>query len=749
MRPQAAILPVSLPRRPDILAGREGLLTDLHALMTTGDRPWPRIVALCGLGGVGKTSVAVEYAHRHLAELGLAWQVAAENPAVLSSELAELAAQLGVRDVIDLRDPVATLHGVLAAYQAEWLLIFDNVTEESSVRRFIPTAGRGRVLITSQSQHWSGTSTMDVAVPDDESAAAFLSGRTGDLDHPAAAELADLLGRLPLALEQAAAYIQATGLTLARYLTLFRQRSADLLRRGDVAGHPASIATTLGLAVTNLEAEHPAAARLLRLLACLAPTPVPLDLLTPGIAQLRDADEEIWDSLSPILSDQVAAADAIAALRRYSLVTPATPETIQVHRLVQAVTLDQIPAEEAVRWRRTAAALTEAAIPADPMLPEVWPLCSLLLPHAQAVLLPTAPGTIRMAWYVGNSGNYSEARELFAAIADQHLAAYGPEHPATLAVRSALAYWSGEVGDPAAGRDQYATLVPALKKVCGPQHPDTLMARANLATMTGQAGDPAAARDQHLALLPIREAVSGAEHPATLIDRAFLAYWTGEAGDPTTARDQYAVILPLMEAISSSEHPATMKVRENLAWWTGEAGDPTAARDQLALLLPIRERLSGSEHPETLAIRANLAWWTGSAGSPAAARDQYLRLQPVLEKVSGREHPHTLDLLANLAYWTGEAGDPVAARDQLVAVLAAMEKRSGQDHQETLAARANLARWTGEAGDPAVAIEQYAAVLPAMERVFGPDHPSILAARENILAFNKRIQEAQKESSGP
>ena len=137
------------------LAGREGLLAELDARLTAaGGQSGPRVAVLCGLGGAGKTSVAVEYAHRHLAEVGVCWQFAAEDPTVLAAEFAELAAQLGARELVDVRDPVASVHGVLARAETGWLLVFDNVTDRASVQPFVPPAGRGRVLITTQNQHW-------------------------------------------------------------------------------------------------------------------------------------------------------------------------------------------------------------------------------------------------------------------------------------------------------------------------------------------------------------------------------------------------------------------------------------------------------------------------------------------------------------------------------------------------------------------------------------------------------------------
>jgi len=247
-REHAAQLPVSLPLRPALLAGREELLADLDARLTAGPAAGPRVMALYGLGGAGKTSVAVEYAHRHLAEVGLAWQFPAEDPTLLLAEFARLAAQLGAREMVDARDPVASVHAVLAAFPARWLVIFDNAAGQEAVQRFVPPAGRGRVLITSQSAAWPHGWAVEVPVLDTGVAAGFLVNRTGDADQRAAADLAGELGGLPLALEQAAAYIQATGTTLAGYLSVFRNRRADLLARGQAAGHPADVAATLGRA---------------------------------------------------------------------------------------------------------------------------------------------------------------------------------------------------------------------------------------------------------------------------------------------------------------------------------------------------------------------------------------------------------------------------------------------------------------------------------------------------------------------
>ena len=695
----AAGLVLRLAPRPLFLAGREELLAELDARLAGGDGG-PRVAALCGLGGTGKTSVAVEYAHRHLAEVGVCWQFPAENPAVLTAEFAVLAALLGVREVVDPRDPVASVHAVLARAQAGWLVVFDNVPDRAAVEPFVPPAGPGRVLVTTQNQHWPPGQALDVPVLDWEVAADFLVNRTGDPDRASARELAAELGGLPLALEQAAAYMQATGTTLARYLPMFRGRQADLLARGEASGHPTDVATTLGLALSRLADEAPAAAGLVRLLAFLAPEPVPLALLLADDRAAGLLGPEVAAEIGALLGDGVAAGDAIAALRCYSLISPAGDGLVLLHRLVQAITRTQLPVEAADRWKHAAATLIEAAVPADGELPAVWPTCAVLSPHVRAVLDLTSGGVWQIARYLGYSGSYPGARDLFQQIADACTDddAYGPEHSDTLSARYYLAYWTGEAGDAAGARDQFAALLPIRERVQGPEHPGTLATRHELSRWTGHAGDAAGARDQFAALLPIRERVQGPEHPGTMVTRHEFAYWTGQAGDAAGARDQYAALLPIRQRVEGPEQPSILDTRDNLAFWTGQAGDAAGARDQYAALLPIRQRVQGPEHPHTLSARANLALWTGQAGDAAGARDQYAALLAIRERVQGPEHPGTLVTRNNLAHWTGQAGDAAGARDQFAALLPISERVQGPEHPGTLATRNNLAHWTRQAG---------------------------------------------------
>ena len=277
-----------LAPRPPFLAGREELLAELDARLAGGDGCRAADRWRCaGWGARGRP--AWRWSTRTGTWLRSGWPGSspAEDPAVLAAGFGELAAQLGARDLADTRDPVASVHGVLAAFPAEWLLVFDNAPDRASVAAFVPPAGRGRVLITSQNPLWPPGQALEVPVLDPEVAAEFLVNRTGDPDRQAALELAGELGGLPLALEQAAAYIQATGDSLAGYLALFRQRRAGPAgprrahRVRQDGGHH------LGAGVRPAGAVRAGRGGLLRLLAFCAPEAIPLRLLLqprPGLA---------------------------------------------------------------------------------------------------------------------------------------------------------------------------------------------------------------------------------------------------------------------------------------------------------------------------------------------------------------------------------------------------------------------------------------------------------------------------------
>jgi hypothetical protein len=650
-----ATLAVRLAPRPRPLAGREELLAEMDSLLSPTGRPDLRVVALCGLGGVGKTSLAVEYFYRHKDDLPVVWTFAAENRESLRDGFSELAVQLSDPDVGGPGDPVAKVHRMLADRSADWLLVFDNAPYPTAIQDMLPPLGCGRVVITSQNPNWPTCQTIDVPVLDQQTAAEFLMKRIGSADRDAAWELAGELGGLPLALEQAADFVKAAGESIAGYLALFRERRPDRPAGTELAQQ--TVTTTWALAFERLQHGGPGPIALLRLLACCAPDAIPLDLLFQDGRHTRDASGlKVGSELMPLLEDRVKRASAVVALRRYSLINepqdgPASVgRLVSVHRMVQVATLSRLSADLVTAWRQAAAFLIGAAFPVDSQQPATWPVCAALLPHARVALPIGSDGMEEAASYLGWLGDYTAARDLQRQVIQAKEDELGSSHPGVLIARADLARWTGDAGDPAGARDELAALVPVMKNVLGAENPSTLITRDRLARWTGDAGDAVGARDQLTELLPATKRVLGAENTSGV--RTNLARFTGEAGDPAEARDQFAELVQELTDALGAKHYATMMARGHLARFTGEAGDPAWARDQFAELLPVRVKELGARHPDTLDARASLARWTGEAGDAAGARQQFAALLPELEQISGTEHPDTLDARTRLAHWT-------------------------------------------------------------------------------------------------
>ncbi len=298
------------------------------------------LIALYGTGGVGKTQLAAEYAHAKRGEYKAVWWLNAEAEATLANDLAALARALDLpeKDTREICLIVATVLHWLNG-NTDWLLIYDNATDAKSLQGYLPHAHSGHVLVTSRNPNWLGLAqALEVTLLDAEDGAKFLVERTGQDDAAAARELAEELGGLPLALEQAGAYCEATKKPLADYLRLFRQRGQELLQRGQPADYPATVATTWEISFEAAQRECPAAAALLNLLAFCAPEAFPLSVFRNGVEQLPD-------ELASAVADELAFDDAIAALRRYSLLVREN-DSVTLHRLVQLVTRERQTGEE-------------------------------------------------------------------------------------------------------------------------------------------------------------------------------------------------------------------------------------------------------------------------------------------------------------------------------------------------------------------------------------------------------------------
>jgi hypothetical protein len=319
----------TVPSRNRYFTGREDLLTQLRAGLTRGTAV--AVTALHGLGGVGKTQLAIEYAHRYAAGYRMVGWIDAEQSVLIGEQLATLASRVGLPVTGQVREDAAAMLGWLRRH-ANWLLIFDNACQPAGLHPWL-SDGPGHTMITSRYPGWGNLADpLDVDVLSRVEAITLLTRRIPRLDPAIARELAQELGDLPLALEQAAAYLDTTRLSPSDYLRKFRRRRAQMLDRGHDLAYGGSIATVWSLALDQLRSHHSAAVTLLDLCAHLGPEPIPLTLFTTHP-----------DLLDPPLRDVIADTDpttdvddTLGAILAYSLARR-TDDTIQLHRLVAAV----------------------------------------------------------------------------------------------------------------------------------------------------------------------------------------------------------------------------------------------------------------------------------------------------------------------------------------------------------------------------------------------------------------------------
>src|SRR4051795_10406806 len=322
------------PRNPRF-TGRDGMLAELRRRLHA-DEATLVVQALYGLGGVGKTQLALEYAHRFAADYDLVWWLDAEQPVLIPDQLATLAARFNLPAGPTVADTVDRLLAELRG-RDRWLLIFDNAERPQQIAAYRP-GGAGHVLITSRSPGWGALGgRMEVDVLARAETIALLRARIPALGEQLADKLAAELGDLPLAAAQAAGYLEQTDLPAGDYLRRFRTRRATLLARGEVVGYAGRVDTAWALSLERLRGEDPAAVQLLQLAAFLAPEPIPLALFSHH-------PELMEEPLRGTAADPDALADTVGALVGYSLIRRSA-DGFQAHRLVQAVIRQQLPSD--------------------------------------------------------------------------------------------------------------------------------------------------------------------------------------------------------------------------------------------------------------------------------------------------------------------------------------------------------------------------------------------------------------------
>ena len=666
----------NLPRPPaQVFAGRDEALGQLiEALKVDGGAVVTQ--AVYGLGGIGKSELAVHYASAHRGDYQLMWWITAADAAQVDAGLAGLARRLCPVIAVagSTQDMAGWAVGWLQAH-AGWLLILDNVEEPADVEQLLgQLAPCGHIVLTTRRDvDWQQMAIpIRLDVLDPCSAARVIIARTSQdtaVDKDAAVGIAAELGYLPLALDQAAAYIIKQHITPYAYLDSLRQHPARMYAAAGGGGAQRTIARLWDLTISVIRNQNQTAARLLEIIACYAPDAIPRIML--GDTRLREDTDE-----------------ALGLLASYSMIT-LTTQTVSIHRLLQAVILSQPAnaASGACSVRDTALDWLNAVIPDDPDADVAgWPLLRALVPHAEALAdrypLGDQPELLAVMYnqigmFLQSQGDYGRALALRKSALRIAEAALGPDHPSTAILLGNLASTYSAQGRAADALPLDERALAISEVALGPDHPSTAVLLGNLAATYRDLGRPSDALPLDERAFAISEAALGPDHPSTAVLLGNLAATYRDLKRPEDALPLVQRALAITEAALGPDHPSTATCLGNLAAIHHDLGRPGDALPLFERALAITEAALGPDHPSTATWLGHLAFTYRELRRLADALPLFERALAITETTLGPNHPCTLIRLGNLADTYRAVGRPVEAlplEERELALMEAMKR---------------------------------------------------------------------------
>jgi tetratricopeptide (TPR) repeat protein len=742
----------NLPGRNGFFTGREDVFRRLEEAFASGRAAGlTQVEAISGLGGIGKTQAAIEYAYRQRDRYThIFWIKAGQDP---KPDFAGIAGALGLPQAgeADLDVIVRAVKTWLDAHD-NWLVIFDNADPPESVAGYLPSDGKGHILVTSRE---TVLDVLGIAKPipldklPPEEALAFLQARTRGrepftkAERDAAEAIAKELGYLPLALEQAGAFILAQECTFEDYLTSYQNMGLPHLERQKpkMGDYPASVATTWAMNFDQVKTASEASADLLYFSAFLDPDAIPLELIVRGAPALGPA---IGHALAQVETDPVALDRLLEPVTRYSLVRrDAGTDTYSIHRLVQEVVKDRLDSKARRTWaERTIQALSRA-------FPDVefrnWSLCERLLLHARAAARLVFERNIesveagyllhQTACYLCKRGAYAEAEPLYQrglAISEKALE---PDHLNVAATLNDLAELYRAQDRYADGEPLYQRALGIDEKALGPDHPHVATTLNNLALLYAAQGRYADAEPLYQRALRIYEKALGSDHPNVATSLNNLAAQYRAQGRYADAKPLYQRALDIREKALGPDHPDVAQTLNNLALLYAAQGRYANAEPLYRRALGIVEKALGPDHPDVAATLNNLALLYAAQGRYADAEPLYQRASAITEKALGPNHPSIATTLNNLAEVYREQGQYADTEPLYQRALGIYEKALGPNHPSIATTLNNLAEVYREQGRYADAEPLYQRALGICEKALGPNHPSVAIALNNLAAL--------------
>lgn len=746
----------NIPQGVRFFTGRDTVIHDLRqALTEAGQAALGQSMAVAGLGGIGKTQTAIAYANAFHLNYKSAFWLTAENEMTLRSSVAEIGALLELPEIqqADGDVLVAAVLRHLASLE-DGLLIYDNVEDPEQLRRYLPNPRRGHVVVTSRLQNLRthGFPLLQLPVLALTDAVNFLHQRTGrkevdgSAEQVAAQKLAEELGFLPLALEQAAAYIDVLGASFDDYLTTYRRDGLALLDEHGAIDHPDSVAVTWAMNIEQAERENPHAIHLFRILAFLAPDDVPEEIFEHAKALGPELAEELS-------SGPLALAKVLEPLRRFSLIgRDEATRSLSVHRLVQSMTRASIRDEVQREILEQAVKLLGRAFP-DSGNPEKWGMGERLYASAKLAFQRFGAESPEAAFlfhvsgiYCYLRGRYVEAVPLCQRALQIVGVTLGNEHRSVAETLNILALIYSAQGRYKEAEPLYQRAIRIYEADLGSEHPSLVPKLSNLASLYSSQGLYEKAELLYLRSLHINETALGTEHPDATHVMKGLADLYRHQGRFEEAEDLYLRTLHIKESASSSEHSSIAETLNGL-------GNLYLAQQQFEKAEPlylracrIYEAVPQDEHPHFGQTLINLANSYQGQERHEEAEALYLRALRIAEATLGSKHLVIASTLNNLALLYRAQGHYELAEPFQLRSLAITEAALGLEHPSVATTLNNLAVLYAAHERYEEAEPLYLRSLRIRETTLGTEHYFVAQTLNNLANLyrtQRRYEEAE------